>query len=165
MLVKIAPDLDDEQIDAIAGLAVELGLAGVIANNTTISREGLTADPSDVEAMGAGGLSGAPVAARSLEVLRRVRAAVPADFCVIAVGGVTTEPDVQERIDAGATLVQGYTAFLYEGPTWARASTGCAGGGCVAPRGRRDHLTDWEARGDTATGLPSVVRVRSTAAS
>ncbi|TPG08828.1 quinone-dependent dihydroorotate dehydrogenase [Curtobacterium flaccumfaciens] len=119
VLVKIAPDLTDEQIDAIAGLAVELGLSGVIANNTTTAREGLTADPSDVEAMGAGGLSGAPVAARSLEVLRRVRAAVPADFCVIAVGGVTTEQDVQDRIDAGATLVQGYTAFLYEGPTWA----------------------------------------------
>ncbi|MCS6560406.1 MULTISPECIES: quinone-dependent dihydroorotate dehydrogenase [Curtobacterium] len=119
VLVKIAPDLTDEQIDAIAGLAVELGLSGVIANNTTISRDGLTADPSDVEAMGAGGLSGAPLAARSLEVLRRVRAAVPADFCVIAVGGVTTEQDVQDRIDAGATLVQGYTAFLYEGPTWA----------------------------------------------
>jgi dihydroorotate dehydrogenase len=119
VLVKIAPDLDDEQIDAIAGLAVELGLSGVIANNTTISRSGLTTLASEVEAMGTGGLSGAPVAARSLEVLRRVRAAVPSDFCVIAVGGVTSEQDVQDRIDAGATLVQGYTAFLYEGPTWA----------------------------------------------
>ncbi|MFJ2980333.1 quinone-dependent dihydroorotate dehydrogenase [Curtobacterium sp. NPDC087082] len=119
VLVKIAPDLTDEQIDAIAGLAVSLGLAGVIANNTTISRSGLRTPAADVEAMGAGGLSGAPVAARSLEVLRRVRAAVPSDFCVIAVGGVTTEQDVQDRIDAGATLVQGYTAFLYEGPTWA----------------------------------------------
>ncbi|ROS62960.1 dihydroorotate oxidase A [Curtobacterium sp. PhB172] len=119
VLVKIAPDLTDEQVDAIAGLAVSLGLSGIIANNTTISREGLTADPADVEAMGAGGLSGAPVAARSLEVLRRVRASVPAEFCVIAVGGVTTEQDVQDRIDAGATLVQGYTAFLYEGPSWA----------------------------------------------
>lgn len=119
VLVKIAPDLDDEQIDAIAGLAVELGLSGVIANNTTISRSGLATPSSEVEAMGTGGLSGAPVAARSLEVLRRVRAAVPSDFCVIAVGGVTSEQDVQDRIDAGATLVQGYTAFLYEGPTWA----------------------------------------------
>jgi dihydroorotate dehydrogenase len=119
VLVKIAPDLDDEQIDAIAGLAVELGLDGVIANNTTISRAGLTTPSAEVAAMGAGGLSGAPVAARSLEVLRRVRAAVPPDFCVIAVGGVTSEQDVQDRIDAGATLVQGYTAFLYEGPTWA----------------------------------------------
>ncbi|WP_420367390.1 quinone-dependent dihydroorotate dehydrogenase [Curtobacterium sp. L1-20] len=119
VLVKIAPDLDDEQIDAIAGLAVSLGLSGVIANNTTIARSGLSMPAAEVEAIGAGGLSGAPVAARSLEVLRRVRAAVPADFCVIAVGGVTSEQDVQDRIDAGATLVQGYTAFLYEGPTWA----------------------------------------------
>jgi len=119
VLVKIAPDLDDEQIDAIAGLAVDLGLDGVIANNTTISREGLSTPAAEVAAMGAGGLSGAPVAARSLEVLRRVRAAVPEDFCVIAVGGVTTEQDVQDRIEAGATLVQGYTAFLYEGPSWA----------------------------------------------
>jgi dihydroorotate dehydrogenase len=119
VLVKIAPDLDDEQIDAIAGLAVSLGLSGVIANNTTIARSGLSTPAAEVEAIGAGGLSGAPVAARSLEVLRRVRAAVPADFCVIAVGGVTSEQDVQDRIDAGATLVQGYTAFLYEGPTWA----------------------------------------------
>lgn len=119
VLVKIAPDLTDEQIDAIAGLAVDLGLAGIIANNTTIARTGLTTPDAEVEAMGAGGLSGAPIAVRSLEVLRRVRAAVPQDFCVIAVGGVTSEQDVQDRIDAGATLVQGYTAFLYEGPTWA----------------------------------------------
>ena len=119
VLVKIAPDLTDDQIDAIAGLAVDLGLAGVIANNTTIARDGLVTPAEAVTAMGAGGLSGAPLAARSLEVLRRVRAAVPEDFCVIAVGGVTTEQDVQDRIDAGATLVQGYTAFLYEGPTWA----------------------------------------------
>lgn len=119
VLVKIAPDLTDEQIDAIAGLAVDLGLAGVIANNTTIERSGLTTPEADVAAMGAGGLSGAPLASRSLDVLRRVRAVVPADFCVIAVGGVTTEADVQARIEAGATLVQGYTAFLYEGPTWA----------------------------------------------
>ncbi|MGN8050470.1 quinone-dependent dihydroorotate dehydrogenase [Curtobacterium sp. 22159] len=119
VLVKIAPDLTDEQIDAIAELAVSLGLSGIIANNTTISRSGLTTPPDEVSAMGAGGLSGAPLAARSLDVLRRVRAAVPSDFCVIAVGGVTSEQDVQDRIDAGATLVQGYTAFLYEGPTWA----------------------------------------------
>ena len=119
VLVKIAPDLTDDQIDAIAGLAVDLGLSGVIANNTTISREGLVTPAEQVQAMGAGGLSGAPVAARSLEVLRRVRSAVPEDFCVIAVGGVTTEQDVLDRLDAGATLVQGYTAFLYEGPTWA----------------------------------------------
>lgn len=120
LLVKIAPDLPDEEITAIAQLAVAEGLAGIIAHNTTISREGLRTDPAVVEAAGAGGLSGAPLKARSLEVLAVVRDAVPADFCVIAVGGVETAEDVRARLDAGATLVQGYTAFLYRGPLWAR---------------------------------------------
>jgi len=120
LLVKIAPDLTDEQVERIARLAVGLGLAGIIATNTTISRDGLRTDPSVVEAAGAGGLSGPPVAARSLEVLRLIRAVVPAELCVISVGGVETAEDVQERLDAGATLVQGYTAFLYRGPLWAR---------------------------------------------
>jgi len=119
LLVKIAPDLPDDEIAAIARLAVDEGLAGIIAHNTTISREGLRTDPSVVEAAGAGGLSGAPLKERSLEVLAVVKAAVPADFCVIAVGGVETADDVQKRLDAGATLVQGYTAFLYRGPFWA----------------------------------------------
>ncbi|WP_309128637.1 quinone-dependent dihydroorotate dehydrogenase [Microbacterium sp.] len=120
LLVKIAPDLPDEEITAIAQLAVAEGLDGIIAHNTTISRDGLRTDAAVVEAAGAGGLSGAPLKKRSLEVLAVVRAAVPADFCVIAVGGVETAHDVQERLDAGATLVQGYTAFLYRGPLWAR---------------------------------------------
>ncbi|MDR2996897.1 MAG: quinone-dependent dihydroorotate dehydrogenase [Microbacterium sp.] len=120
LLVKIAPDLPDDEIAAIAAMAVSEGLAGIIAHNTTIGREGLVTDPSVVEAAGAGGLSGAPLKQRSLEVLAVVRAAVPADFCVIAVGGVETAEDVQKRLDAGATLVQGYTAFLYRGPFWAR---------------------------------------------
>ncbi|MGG7508507.1 quinone-dependent dihydroorotate dehydrogenase [Plantibacter sp. YIM 135249] len=120
LLVKIAPDLSDDEVDRIAGLVVRLGLDGIIATNTTISREGLVTDPSVVEAAGAGGLSGAPLAERSLEVLRLIRAIVPAELCVISVGGVETAADVQERLDAGATLVQGYTAFLYLGPLWAR---------------------------------------------
>lgn len=120
LLVKIAPDLPDDEIDAIARLAVAEGLDGIIANNTTISREGLATPESQVEAAGAGGLSGAPLKERSLAVLRRVRAVVPAEFCVISVGGIETADDVQERLDAGATLVQGYTAFLYRGPLWAR---------------------------------------------
>ena len=120
LLVKIAPDLSDAEVDRIAALVVELGLDGVIATNTTISRDGLTTDPALVEAAGAGGLSGAPLAARSLVVLRRIRAIVPPELCVISVGGVDTAEDVQERLAAGATLVQGYTAFLYRGPLWAR---------------------------------------------
>jgi dihydroorotate dehydrogenase len=119
VLVKIAPDLVDAEAVAIAQLAVSLGLAGIIATNTTLSREALTTDAAVVEAAGAGGLSGAPLAARSLAMLRLIRATVPADFCVISVGGVETADDEQERLDAGATLVQGYTAFLYRGPFWA----------------------------------------------
>lgn len=120
LLVKIAPDLTDEQVGKISELVVRIGLDGIIATNTTISRDGLTTDPAVVEAAGAGGLSGAPLAARSLEVLRLIRSIVPADLCVISVGGVETADDVAERLAAGATLVQGYTAFLYLGPFWAR---------------------------------------------
>lgn len=120
LLVKIAPDLPDDEITAIAELAVAEGLAGIIAHNTTISRDGLLTDAASIEAAGAGGLSGAPLKKRSLEVLRIVRDAVPAEFCVIAVGGVETPADVQERLQAGATLVQGYTGFLYRGPFWGR---------------------------------------------
>ncbi|HEY2644579.1 MAG TPA: quinone-dependent dihydroorotate dehydrogenase [Galbitalea sp.] len=120
VLVKIAPDLTDAEITAISQLAVRLGLAGVIATNTTISRENLVTPASDVEAAGDGGLSGAPLAARSIEVLHTIRRVVPPEFCVISVGGVETGDDVAERLAAGATLVQGYTAFLYRGPFWAR---------------------------------------------
>lgn len=121
LLVKIAPDMDDDQLDGIVALALELGLDGIIATNTTVSREGLAESPATIEAMGAGGLSGAPLAQRSLEVLRRIRRTAPAEFCVISVGGVATGADVLERLDAGATLVQGFTAFIYEGPFWARS--------------------------------------------
>ena len=120
VLVKIAPDLEDTAVRRIASLAVDLGLAGLIATNTTLSRDNLLTAPEVIEAAGAGGLSGAPLKARALEVLRIVRASVPADFCVISVGGVETGAEVDERLRAGATLVQGYTAFLYRGPFWAR---------------------------------------------
>jgi len=120
LLVKIAPDLSDDEVRAIAALAVELGLDGIIATNTTLSREGLKTDAAVVEAAGAGGLSGAPLASRALEVLRIIRSVVPRELCVISVGGVDTAYDVDQRLLAGATLVQGYTAFLYRGPFWAR---------------------------------------------
>lgn len=119
VLVKIAPDMDNEQIDAIVDLAVSVGLHGIIATNTTISREGLRSSSAKVEEIGAGGLSGAPLRERSLTVLQRIATRVPQHFCIISVGGITTPEDVLERLDAGATLVQGYTAFLYEGPLWA----------------------------------------------
>ncbi|WP_167142183.1 quinone-dependent dihydroorotate dehydrogenase [Canibacter zhoujuaniae] len=120
VLVKIAPDLDDEQIDGIVALAAEIGLAGIITHNTTIARTGLKTSDAEIERIGAGGLSGKPLADRSLEVLKRVRKAAPEnDFVIISVGGVTTADDVIARLNAGADLVQGYTAFIYEGPRWA----------------------------------------------
>jgi len=121
VLVKIAPDLSDEQILRIAELSVRLGLPGIVATNTTISRSGLRTDPGTVAAAGEGGLSGVPLATRSLAVLRLLRTAVPAEFAIISAGGVETGDDVATRLAAGATLVQGYTAFLYCGPFWARS--------------------------------------------
>ncbi len=119
LLVKIAPDLTSEEIAEIARLAVSLELDGIIATNTTISREGLVSDPALVEAIGVGGLSGAPLANRSLEVLKLIRSIVPVEMCIISVGGIETAQQIQERLDAGATLVQGYSAFVYNGPLWA----------------------------------------------
>ncbi|MFD6950651.1 dihydroorotate dehydrogenase [Nocardiopsis sp. TSRI0078] len=120
LLVKIAPDLADEDIDAVADLALAEGLDGIIATNTTISREGLTASADQVEAAGAGGLSGAPLKRRSLEVLRRLRARVGDRVTLVAVGGIETPQDAWARIRAGATLVQGYTGLIYGGPLWPR---------------------------------------------
>ncbi len=119
LLVKIAPDLSDEDIDDVARLALDLRLDGIIATNTTIGRTGLVSGPDKIESCGAGGLSGAPLKTRSLEVLARLKAATGGKLTLISVGGVETAQDVQARLDAGATLVQGYTAFLYEGPFWA----------------------------------------------
>jgi len=120
LLVKIAPDLDDVQVDEIARLCVRLKLSGIIATNTTVSREHLVTPSNIVDACGPGGLSGPPVAQRSHEVLRRIRSIVPPEFCVISVGGIETADDVRARIRDGATLVQGYTGYIYQGPWWAR---------------------------------------------
>lgn len=120
VLVKIAPDLEDKEIVAVAKLAKELKLAGVIATNTTISRDGLKASATDVAAMGAGGLSGAPLKQRALQVLDLLRANLGSEFVIVSVGGVETAQDVRERVTHGANLVQGYTGFVYEGPLWAR---------------------------------------------
>jgi dihydroorotate dehydrogenase len=121
VLVKIAPDLADEDIIEVANLAKELNLAGVIGTNTTISRENLQTTASDVAAMGAGGLSGPPLNDRSLEVLKVLRKNLNANQIVISVGGVETHEQLLERLNAGANLVQGYTGFVYLGPLWARA--------------------------------------------
>jgi dihydroorotate dehydrogenase len=115
LLVKIAPDLADEDVDAIADLALELELDGIVATNTTLSRAGLSS-----EAPAAGGISGAPLKRRSLAVLQRLRARVGDRLVLVSVGGVETADDVWERILAGATLVQAFTGFVYGGPLWPR---------------------------------------------
>jgi dihydroorotate dehydrogenase len=120
LLVKIAPDLADPEIDAVADLALELGLDGIIATNTTIARTGLATPAAAVAALGAGGLSGAPLAARALAVLRRLRARLGTRVVLIAAGGIETGDDAWQRIRAGATLVQAYTGFIYGGPGWPR---------------------------------------------
>ena len=120
LLVKIAPDLADEDVLDLADLATSLGLDGIIATNTTIGREGLTSAPGSVERIGAGGLSGRPLTARALEVVRLLRGRVGPDLTLVGVGGITTVADARERLAAGATLLQGYSAFVCEGPFWAR---------------------------------------------
>lgn len=118
VLVKIAPDLADDDIDLVADLALELGLAGIIATNTTISRAGLSTDAETVHSMGAGGISGEPLNVRSLEVLRRLHARVGGKLVLISVGGISTPQQAWERITSGAHLLQGYTPFIYGGPGW-----------------------------------------------
>jgi dihydroorotate dehydrogenase len=119
LLMKIAPDLADADIDAIADIALGVSLDGIIATNTTITRDGLS-DPAAAEKAGPGGLSGAPLKQRSLEVLRRIRARTGDHVVLIAAGGIENASDAWERLAAGATLVQAYTAFIYEGPFWPR---------------------------------------------
>ena len=120
VLVKIAPDLADEDILAVADLALELGLAGVIATNTTIGREGLKTPKARIDEIGAGGLSGAPLKDRSLAVLKLLANHLNGKLAIVSVGGIETAAEARERIAAGATLVQSYSGFIYEGPFWAR---------------------------------------------
>jgi dihydroorotate dehydrogenase len=120
LLVKIAPDLADADVDAVADLALELGLDGIIATNTTVARDGLASPAAEVAAAGAGGLSGPPLKARSLAVLRRLRERAGDRVVLIAAGGIETPEDAWERLRAGATLVQAYTGFVYGGPLWPR---------------------------------------------
>jgi dihydroorotate dehydrogenase len=117
LLVKIAPDLADGDVADIVRLALDLDLDGLVAVNTTTSRTGLRSSAADVETAGEGGLSGPPLRTRALEVLRLARQET-ATLPVISVGGIATADDVEERLAAGATLVQAYTAFIYGGPRW-----------------------------------------------
>ena len=120
VLLKIAPDLTDEQIDEIAEIALASGLAGVIATNTTISRDGLQTAPEKVESYGNGGISGGPLSGRGSAVVRRLFAKLKGKLPIVGVGGVMEPADAWEMITSGASLVQVYTGFVYGGPGFAK---------------------------------------------
>ncbi|MCD6010682.1 MAG: dihydroorotate dehydrogenase [Flavipsychrobacter sp.] len=116
ILLKIAPDLTNEQLDDIIDIVRTTGIEGIVATNTTISRDGLATPQAQVEAIGAGGLSGKPVTKRSTEVVKYIHTNSQGKIPIIASGGIFTAADAKEKLDAGAKLVQVYTGFIYEGP-------------------------------------------------
>ena len=116
LLLKIAPDLTEEQLADIVSLSFETKLSGLVATNTTISRADLMTDPKTVAAMGAGGLSGKPVTARATEVINYLYKNTNGQIPIIASGGIFTGADAKEKLNAGASLVQVWTGFIYEGP-------------------------------------------------
>ncbi|MBL0064128.1 MAG: quinone-dependent dihydroorotate dehydrogenase [Bacteroidetes bacterium] len=116
LLLKIAPDLTNAQLDEIIEVTLETKLDGIIATNTTISRNGLKADQVTIEEIGAGGLSGKPLTSRSTEVIRYLADKAQGRYKIIGVGGIHSPEDALEKLEAGASLIQLYTGFIYEGP-------------------------------------------------
>jgi dihydroorotate dehydrogenase len=116
LLLKIAPDLTQEQIDDVIDLALEIKLDGLVATNTTINRAGLQSTSAELEAIGAGGLSGKPLTRRSTEIVQYITQKTNGQIPVIASGGIFTGADAKEKLQAGAALVQVWTGFIYEGP-------------------------------------------------
>ncbi|MBL0336684.1 MAG: dihydroorotate dehydrogenase (quinone) [Chitinophagaceae bacterium] len=116
IFLKIAPDLTKEQLDDVVSLAKEISLDGLVATNTTISREGLTTAPEKIKKIGAGGLSGKPVQAKSTEVQKYLCTSLEGKIPVMASGGIFTGADAREKMEAGACLVQVWTGFIYVGP-------------------------------------------------
>ncbi|HET7899261.1 MAG TPA: quinone-dependent dihydroorotate dehydrogenase, partial [Flavisolibacter sp.] len=116
ILLKIAPDLTWEQIDDVIDLAKEINLDGLVATNTTISREGLTTDTKEVAAIGAGGLSGKPLKEKSTEVVQYIHQKTGGQIPLIGSGGIFTAADASDKLKAGASLIEVWTGFIYEGP-------------------------------------------------
>ena len=116
ILLKIAPDLTDSQLDDIVEIVIESKIAGVIASNTTISRENLKTENIIIEEIGAGGLSGKPLKERATEVISYLHKKSNGSFGIIGVGGINNAEDAFEKLKAGASLVQVYSGFIYEGP-------------------------------------------------
>lgn len=121
ILLKIAPDLTDSQLDDIVDIVRDTHLEGIVATNTTIDRSGLATTTEEIEAIGAGGLSGLPLRKRATEVVGYLHQKSEGKIPIIAVGGIFTAEDAREKLDAGASLVQVYTGFIYEGPGIAKA--------------------------------------------
>ncbi len=120
ILLKIAPDLTLSQLDDVIDLAQEINLDGLVAANTTISREQLLTPPSEVEKIGAGGLSGLPLKTKSTAIVEYIYQKTNGRIPVIASGGIFTSPDAKEKLQAGASLIQVWTGFIYEGPAIAK---------------------------------------------
>jgi dihydroorotate dehydrogenase len=120
LLLKIAPDLTDKEIESIVEVALTTQIVGIIATNTTISRDGLQTPPASIQSYGEGGLSGAPLRKKSTDIISRAYAVSRGKLPIIGVGGVFTAEDTWEKIRAGAGLIQLYTGFIYEGPRIAR---------------------------------------------
>lgn len=117
LLLKIAPDLTNEQLDDILEISRATSLAGIVATNTTLSRQGLTTSPETVAGLGAGGLSGAPLRQRATEVVSYLHTRSGGRLPIIAVGGIMEPEDALEKLEAGASLVQVYTGYVYAGPS------------------------------------------------
>jgi dihydroorotate dehydrogenase len=120
LLVKIAPDLNEGELESIVEIALQANLSGIIATNTTTNRAGLLTSPAKVEACGAGGLSGAPLRARSTEIIAALYRLTRGRLTIIGAGGIFTARDAWEKISAGASLIQLYTGFVYQGVGIAR---------------------------------------------
>jgi dihydroorotate dehydrogenase len=116
ILLKIAPDMNDQQLDDVVEIILETGIDGIIATNTTISRDGLNSRSYEIKACGDGGLSGWPLKARSTRIVKMVRERLTPEHLIIGCGGIETAEDAIEKLEAGADLVQIYTGFIYEGP-------------------------------------------------
>jgi dihydroorotate dehydrogenase len=116
ILLKIAPDMNDQQLDDVVEIILETGIDGIIATNTTISRDGLNSRSYEIKAYGEGGLSGWPLKARSTRIVKMVRERLTPEHLIIGCGGIETAEDAIEKLEAGADLVQIYTGFIYEGP-------------------------------------------------
>ena len=120
VLLKISPDLNNKQIDTSLDIVIKYGIDGIVATNTTVSRTNLSTSMKTIEAIGNGGMSGAPLTARSLEIVRYVTAKTKGKLPIIGVGGIMSVQDALNMLDAGATLIQVYSGFIYNGPGFIR---------------------------------------------